>query len=98
MDDLVARALGKAALRKVAPEQKEQLLNLRRDRAKELAAEGITLHKAALSEAICTVDIAAMQSMEHEQKWAPVAVRWAGWLLRPICWPMTGTSWGERMR
>ena len=68
MADLIARALGRAALRKVAPEQKEQLLNLHRDRAKELAAEGIILYEAALGEALCTVDIAAMQAREHEQK------------------------------
>ena len=68
MADLIKRALGRAALRKVAPEQKEQLLNLHRDRAKELAAEGFILHEAALSKAICTVDIAAMQAREHEQK------------------------------
>lgn len=68
MADLIKRALGRAALRKVAPEQKEQLLNLHRDRAKGLAAEGIIFYEAALSEAICTVDIAAMQAREHEQK------------------------------
>lgn len=68
MADLIKRALGRAVLRKVAPEQKEQLLNLHRDRAKELAAEGIILHEAALGEVICTVGIAAMQAEEHKQK------------------------------